>query len=74
MKIWRKRIACWIPDVKGTNSEYVILIIVPLQRRLPAPQYCVLHVRTLPISVHEIIEEAIQFIFADKNLYGNKYY
>jgi hypothetical protein len=29
MAIWRMRIACWIP--KTTNSEYVVLIAVPLQ-------------------------------------------
>jgi len=26
MKIWRKRLACWIPKAKNTHSEYVMLI------------------------------------------------
>jgi hypothetical protein len=26
MKIWRMRIACWIPKATKTHSEYVILI------------------------------------------------
>jgi hypothetical protein len=72
MKIRRMRIACWIPDVKDTHSEYVIIIVVPLQRRFPAPPY--FDLRTLPISVHETIDEAIQFISADVKLHGNKYY
>jgi hypothetical protein len=29
--IWRKRIACWIPKVTKTYSEYVIAIAFPLQ-------------------------------------------
>jgi len=72
MTIWRMRISCWIPKATDTHSEYVVHLAVPLQQGLPAPQYCVLH--TLPVSVHEIIDEAIQFISADVNLYGNKYF
>ena len=38
MKIWRKRIACWIPKATHTHihthSEYVILIAFPLQQWL----------------------------------------
>jgi hypothetical protein len=30
--IWRMRIACWIPKVKNTLSEYAILIAFPLQQ------------------------------------------
>jgi hypothetical protein len=72
MTIWRMRIACWILKATDTHSEYVILIAVPLQKGLPALKYSVL--RTLPISVHEKTDESIQFISADVNLYGNKYY
>jgi hypothetical protein len=34
MTIWRMRVACWIPKATNTNSEYVILINVPLQQWL----------------------------------------
>ena len=34
MTIWRMRIACWIPKVTNTYSEYVILIAFPLQQWL----------------------------------------
>jgi hypothetical protein len=30
--IWRMRIACWVPKVTNTNSEYVILIAILLQQ------------------------------------------
>jgi len=33
--IWRMRIACCVPKAANTQSEYVILISVPLQQRLP---------------------------------------
>jgi len=34
MKIWRMRIAWWIPKATNTHSEYVILIAFPLQQLL----------------------------------------
>ena len=34
MSMWRVRIACWIPKATYTRSEYVILIVFPLQQRL----------------------------------------
>jgi hypothetical protein len=34
MKIWRMRIACWIPKVIETHSEYVIRIAFPRQQWL----------------------------------------
>jgi len=34
MKIWRMRIACWIPKATNTYSEYIILIAFPLQKLL----------------------------------------
>ena len=34
MTIWRMRIACWIPKATNTHSEYVILIVFPLQQWL----------------------------------------
>jgi len=34
MTIWRMRIACWVPKVTKTHSEYVILIDFPLSQRL----------------------------------------
>ena len=34
MVIWRMRLSWWIPRDKNTHSEYVILIIFPLQQQL----------------------------------------
>jgi len=32
--MWRMHIACWIPKVTDAHSEYVILIVFPLQQEL----------------------------------------
>ena len=34
MTVWYIRIASWVPKATNTNSEYVIIIAVPLQRSL----------------------------------------
>jgi len=34
MTIWRIRMACWIPKATNTHSEYLILIVLPLQQLL----------------------------------------
>jgi len=34
MRIWRIRIAFWIPKATNTHSQYVILTAFPLQQRL----------------------------------------
>jgi len=34
MKIWRMRIACWIPKATNTHSQYAILTALPMQQRL----------------------------------------
>jgi hypothetical protein len=34
IKIWRMRIACWIPKATNTFSQYVTLTAVPLQQWL----------------------------------------
>jgi len=34
MKIWRMRVACWIPKATNIHSEYVMPINFPLQQRL----------------------------------------
>jgi hypothetical protein len=34
MTIWRMRIACWITKATDTHSEYVILMVFPLQQWL----------------------------------------
>jgi hypothetical protein len=36
MKIWRMRIACWVPKATQTHLEYVILIAFPVQQWLHA--------------------------------------
>jgi len=41
MKIWRKLIACWIPKATNPNSEYIILIALPLQQWLTRKQLSV---------------------------------
>ena len=33
--ILRMRIACWIPKATNTHSEYVTVIVFPLQQWLP---------------------------------------
>jgi len=34
MTLWRMRIACWITKATNTHSQYVILIVLPLQQWL----------------------------------------
>jgi hypothetical protein len=34
MRLWRMRIACWIPNGPNTSSSYVKFIAFPLQQRL----------------------------------------
>jgi hypothetical protein len=34
MAIWRMRIACWIPKATNTHSQYITLIVLPLQQWL----------------------------------------
>jgi len=34
IKVWRMRVACWIPKAINTYAEYVILIAFPLQQWL----------------------------------------
>ena len=36
MTIWRMRIARWIPEATNTHSQYVTLIVFPLQKWLHA--------------------------------------
>ena len=33
-KIWRVLIACWIPKITKTHSDYVIFLAFPLQQKL----------------------------------------
>jgi len=34
--IWCIRVACWIPKATNTHSEYVMLVVFPLQQWLYA--------------------------------------
>ena len=43
MTIWRIRVACWLPNVTNTHSEYVMFIAFQLQKLLPKSAL-VLHV------------------------------
>ena len=50
MTIWRMRIACWIPEVTNTHSQYVILIAFPLQQWLQKRASILRHTcSTLPV-------------------------
>jgi len=46
--IWRMRIACRIPKATDTHSEYVILIVLPLQQWLHE-RASILRYSTLPV-------------------------
>ena len=48
MKIWRMRIACWIPKATDIHSEYVTLTDFPLQQWLHE-RASTLHYTTLPV-------------------------
>ena len=39
-KLWCMRVACWIPNVTNTISQYVILIAFPLQHGLTKDSQC----------------------------------
>jgi len=34
LTIWHMRIACWTPKATNTHSDYIILIVFPLQQWL----------------------------------------
>ena len=46
MKIWRMRLACWIPKATNTHTGYAILNAFPLQQWLHAS---ILRLCTLPV-------------------------
>jgi hypothetical protein len=52
MTIWRVHIACWIPKVTNTHSEYVILIDFPLQQQLHkyASMLCYMYIAFVVIT------------------------
>ena len=60
MTIWRMRIACCIPKVKNTHSQYVILIVFPLQQWLHESGsmlrhtyiVCLVHLTTVHLLAH----------------------
>jgi hypothetical protein len=43
MTIWRLRISCWIPKATETHSEYVVLIVLPVQQWLLESVYMSLY-------------------------------
>jgi len=49
MAVWRMRIACWMPKIKNTRSEYVILIAFPRQQWLHE-RATLLRYSTLPVD------------------------
>jgi len=58
--LWRMRIACWIPKATNTHSQYVILIVFPLQHWLHE-RASVLRLRTLLVLF--LFALAISFSF-----------
>ena len=54
MTIWRMRVVCWIPKATNTHSEYVMLIVFPLQRRLHecTLMLCYTYIACLVITTH----------------------
>ena len=57
---WRMRIACWIPKATNTQSQYVILIALPLQQWL---HECLSMLRysysTMPVKKHNLNNKSI---------------
>jgi len=49
MKIWRKRIACWITTATDTNSEYAILINFSTATMVAQTRPNVTFIRKLPV-------------------------
>jgi len=47
MAIWRMHVVCWVTKATDTNSEYVILVAIPLQQWLHESAL-MLRYRTLP--------------------------
>ena len=48
MTIWSKRTACWIPEATNIHSEYVILLVFPLQQWLHE-RASILRYSTMPV-------------------------
>ena len=49
MTIWRVRIEFWVTKATDTNSEFLILIAFPLQKRCTNAPVCNV-IRTSPVS------------------------
>jgi len=58
MTIWYMCIACWIPKVTNTHSEYVILIDFPLQQQVHehASMLCYMYIVCLH---HQYVHEGL---------------
>jgi len=54
MKIWRIRVAWWIPKATNTHQEYVILVAFPLQQWLHE-RASALHVRYMCIACRVLV-------------------
>jgi hypothetical protein len=71
MKIWRTRIACWIPKTTNTHSQYVILIAFPLQQwlyeRAPMLHYKYIVLFALRSTERDMIEN-VYWSFMKSNL------
>jgi hypothetical protein len=65
IKIWRMRIACWIPKVTNKHSVYVIFIAFPPQQWLQKePRASMLRYMNIACIVVIIIISFMQRIFA----------
>jgi len=55
MIIWRMCTACWIPKATNTLSEYVILIVFPLQQWLHEHASVLRHTYIACLVIHQIV-------------------
>ena len=57
MKIWRMRIACWVPKPTNTRSEYALLIDFPLQHSWHEISSLLTLILTLPVLLKLIFNK-----------------
>jgi hypothetical protein len=56
MTMWRMRIGCWIPTVRNTHSEYVMITASPMQQHLQKTRFNVtlyIHCLSCFLESHE---------------------
>jgi hypothetical protein len=71
MKIWRMRIACWIPKATNTNSGYVTHIAFPLQQWLHESASVLCYRYTACIVIHALGKAGPHFKSALIQVHGD---